>query len=199
MTQCLKELNENFFSTESLVSLLPYFCKNNYEIYKFQNIDVISRTILIFLTTPLQLVIDSFGICLFYGESNMILPFTHMSEKQRKCIARVCLLSSEYNIINSKIVFKRSSPHTTIPMQNILEAFCQIVFQSSKYSNSSTRLSICNIILQRIQGFLPISNSIQKDLNKWMKELHNTPKKEENAPKKEEDKLTEENACLGKK
>jgi hypothetical protein len=32
-----------------------------------------------------------------------------------------------------------------------------------------------------------------------MKELHNTPKKEENAPKKEEDKLTEENACLGKK
>lgn len=162
---------EFFFSTEAISQFLPFMCKTHTDIPKYQNVDIISQIILIYLTSPIHLIIDTHGIYLFMFEINILIPFQYMTQSQRDTIKELCTFVTEYNIINSKIVFKKPTPVVMAPIQNVLQAMCNVIYQSKKYSDPKVRCAICNIILQRIQGYIPISNQTQKELNKWMKNI----------------------------
>lgn len=168
-----EQILTHFFDFEGISILLPYFCKCNHEQCNDLKLDVISSTLIMFLTCPLQLIMDPFGISLFYNRSTFIYPYHLMTPQQKKVLLDLCFRNNEYNILNEHVVFKRSKENTTVPIAITLQVLCSKIFASKTYTDQSTQIAICNIIMQRIQGYIPISASVQKELNQWIQKIQN--------------------------
>lgn len=163
----------HFFDFEGISTLLPYFCKINQEQVKEHKLDVISSTLIMFLTCPLQLTMNQFGVSLFYNHTTLIYPYHLMTEQQKKVLLDLCFKQNEYSILNEHIVFKWSS--MTVPISITLQVLCSKIFASKTYADQATQVAICNIIMQRIQGYIPISSSVQKELNQWIQKIQKRP------------------------
>jgi len=171
---------EHLLYHDALLQLLPYLSKSFAENKRNEECshDPITATIIIFLTCPVQLALTEVGAILFQGHSALVYPFNLMENKQREFLRRCLERQQEWNIYNGAIVFKqpKSKENLTLSSSAVLLAFCQKVIQATPgQSGESTlspsqRLAICNIILQRVQGYVQIEKQVQKELNDWLKE-----------------------------
>lgn len=132
--------------------------------------DVISTTLVTFITHPIQLVVHALGISLFQGKSSLIYPYHLMTPEQIALILELCSSRSTYQITFEHIVMKHSSTPIFAPLNTTLRVLCKLVFDSKTHTDPKIQLAICNIIIQRIQGYVPISSAIQKDLNMWVQQ-----------------------------
>jgi hypothetical protein len=167
---------------ETMYTLIPFLCNTNTLEYsnmtlaRTQRVDVITHTITLLLTCPLQLVIMPLGVAFLYGHSSYIFPFHMMSVRHREFVRAVITQhSDEWNIIDEHIVCHRTpGKHDLfIPPLLILTALCKSVFSSQIHRDTRIRVGICNVILQRVQGFIPINKPVQKQLNAWLIEQQN--------------------------
>ena len=151
--------------------MFPFFCKHNHEKKTLHSsLDVISSTAIVFLTCPLQLVLNHYGAAFFYGKTNMLYPYHLMDAIQKNAILDMLKINQEYNILNGSIVFKKSSTNITIPITTTLQTLCLKIYESQTILDRQTQNAVCNIILQRIQGYIPISLTVQKKINKWLQQ-----------------------------
>lgn len=168
MYQWEKTLLESFFDFESLSVSIPFFCKYVFEKNEKLKIDPISSTLIIFLTCPLHLIIHENGVSFFQGKTTLLFPFNLMNDKQKKALVKLCETPQEYSVINNTIVFRKTQEALLAPISTVLQVLCAKVFSSKRYTDKNTQTAICNIIMQRLQGYVPISSQIQRDLNKWL-------------------------------
>jgi hypothetical protein len=162
---------------ESLQHMFPYMCKIDAEdgdaTPSCARHDPITNTVITFLTCPLHLGLTEVGAMIFQARSALVYPYNLMSERQkgfvRDCLAR----REEWNIFNEAVVFRRSkgTPPILIDPTTVLVALCSKVLLADAMQDSdasSRRVALCNIILQRVQGYIPIDKPVQKQLNEWM-------------------------------
>ncbi len=160
---------DTFLDVDSLARLLPYFCKIEAESPRHPQYDPITSAVLTFLTAPLQLCLTEVGAAPFLGHTALVYPYSLMTIRQRAFLRTALDRPAEWGIVNGAIVFHRSLKEPVVlPPRAVLTALCSKVFDSSLHTNERARVAICNIILQRVQGSLPISRPVQRELNEWL-------------------------------
>ena len=167
-----ENIQSEMLDPESLLRILPYMTKAYSEDKRNADCkhDPITATTIVFLTSPLHLSLTQVGAMLFQGHSALVYPFNLMSERQ-KAYLRTCLdRQQEWNIYNNAIVFKRrrGEPGKTLSPACVLTSLCKKLLEGKSQPSQRQRLAICNIILQRVQGYVPIDRGVQRHLNEWL-------------------------------
>lgn len=170
MTDWQDKILDAFFDHESISHLLPYFCKLQHDRAQPNlKLDVISSTLIIFLTSPLEVTMNALGASFFHEHTTLLYPYHLMSTKQKKTLIELFESKHEFNIINNHVVFKKSpTAPVTAPLSVTLHVLCEKIFSSKAFQEHRIQVALCNIIMQRIQGYVPISASVQKELNRWI-------------------------------
>jgi len=159
-------------SPEALLDLLPYMTKAFAEDKRNADCkhDPITATVIIFLTCPLQLCLTEVGAMLFQGHSSLVFPFNLMSERQ-KGFVRSCLdRRAEWGVYNGAVVFRkpRGQPALTLGASAVLLALCRKLLEGQPEAALRQRTAVCNIILQRVQGYVAVDRPVQRELNEWL-------------------------------
>lgn len=166
-----EHIEAEMLDEEALGRLMPYMTKAYAEDKRNADgkHDPITATVIIFLTCPLQLGLTEVGAMLFHGHASLVYPFNLMSDRQkaflRECLAR----PAEWSVYNGAVVFKRKrgDPGRLLSPSAVLLSLCRKLLEGHAQPQ---RLAVCNIILQRVQGYVPIDKSVQRQLNAWLAE-----------------------------
>ena len=168
-------IQSQLIDEESLQHMFPYMCKIDAESgdpAAAGRHDPITNTAITFLTCPLHLGLTEVGAMIFQAKSALVYPYNLMSERQKGFVRDCLSRREEWNIFNDAVVFRRSkgAPPILIDPTSVLVALCSKVLLpgTSSEPDASRRVALCNIILQRIQGYIPIDKPVQKQLNEWM-------------------------------
>lgn len=154
---------------ESLVHMFPYMCKVEAEDRRSTDMhDPITSTVVTFLTCPLQLGLTEVGATFFQGRAAMVYPYNLMSERQRGFVRECIGRREEWNLFNEAVVFRKSRTPLKLNPAAVLTALCTKVFESSVHPDPKRRVALCNIILQRVQGYVAIDKPVQRQLNQWL-------------------------------
>jgi hypothetical protein len=163
-----EHIETRFAGGDTLLQLLPYFCKIESDSGHRGKCDPITNTVITFLSSPLHLCLTEVGAMLFHGHATLIYPYNLMSEDQ-KVFIRDCLdQRGEWNIYNDTVVFRRSKGVITLCPCAVLTALCRKMFDSQAHTEPTRRIALCNIILQRVQGYTRIDKDVQRQLNEWL-------------------------------
>ena len=148
---------------------MGFYCKQTQETAKENaSIDAISSTVVMFLSSPLQLSLNDLGVSFFQHKSSCIYPYYLLSEAQKAALVALLQRPTEYNFFNERVVFKRGPTPLAVPTLRVLQSLCLLVFGSKYLSDNESKEGVCNIIMQRIQGYVSISSTIRKDLNAFI-------------------------------
>ena len=153
---------------DALGALLPYMAKIEAEDRRNDKYDPITATVIAFLTSPLQLALTEVGALLFQGRGTLIYPYNLMTERQKAFVRRALDQRGEWNIYHDTVVFRRSKSTLLLPPARVLLALCAKVLESSVHPDPQRRVALCNIILQRVQGYVRIDKPVQRELNDWL-------------------------------
>ena len=159
-----------FAPPEALLRLVPYFCACEEDTRRSGRCDPISNTVVTMLTSPLRMALSEVGLMPFYGASRLLYPFDLMTEAQ-KAYVRACLArTDEWSVCNDTVVFRRSKASATLSPAPVLTAMCTKVFDAGTRLGESRRTGLCNILLQRVQGYVRVDRPVQQALNVWLRE-----------------------------
>ena len=163
-----EHITTQFAGEEALLQLLPYFCKIEADDRRGSKYDPITSAVITFLSTPLHLCLTGVGAMLFHGRATLIYPYNLMSEGQKQFV-RTCLdQRKEWNIYNDTVVFRRSKAPVNLCPSAVLTTLCRKMFDSQTHTEPARRIALCNIILQRVQGYVRIDKDVQRQLNDWL-------------------------------
>lgn len=170
-----QNITTELLGEDSLLHMFPYMCKIEAEDdgpAAACRHDPITNTVITFLTCPLHLGLTEVGAMVFQGRSSLVYPYNLMSERQKGFVRDCLSRREEWNIFNEAVVFRRSKAAQPIMIepQAVLVALCRKVLLPSEASeaDAARRVALCNIILQRVQGYIPIDKPVQRYLNEWM-------------------------------
>lgn len=136
-------------------------CESNHD----RHADTVTHTILTMLGSPVHIQLTAVGWQPFKGK-DLTFPFIHMKIEQRQALKTILDEGAEkWHVYEHAMMYKQK--HKTIQLQplNVLTALCMSVLSNSTYSDKRLRLTVCNILLQRIQVNIPIERSVQQELN----------------------------------
>lgn len=190
-------IQSEMLDQEAICRLLPYMTKAYAEDKRSADgkHDPITATVIIFLTCPLQLGLTEVGAMLFQGHASLVFPFNLMSERQ-KAFLRACLeRRTEWSVLNESVVFRRArgEPGRCLQPSEVLLSLCRKLLEGQ--AAAQQRLAVCNIILQRVQGYVPIDKPVQRQLNEWL--ASNAAYKSQNGQGAEQNKAEHEQASSG--
>jgi hypothetical protein len=187
-----ENIEAQLLDPESLSQMFPYMCKIMAEEGGGEpdpgkdkppaasRHDPITSTAITFLTCPLQLGLTEVGAMLFQGRSSLVYPYNLMSDRQKGFIREALSRRAEWNLFNEAVVFRRTPAQQqqgggrapgaglTLAPAAVLVALCSKVFESAAHPDPKRRVALCNIILQRVQGYIPIDRPVQRELNEWL-------------------------------
>jgi len=147
--------------------------------------DPITGTVVVFMTCPLQLALTEVGAMLFQGHSSLVFPFNLMTERQKTFLRECLSRREEWNIYNNTVVFRKrkGQPDRVLAPASVLTSLCQKVLCGGKaHPSQKQRIAVCNIILQRVQGYVPIDKNVQRQLNEWLASATEAADIKEKAP-----------------
>jgi len=152
-----------FFSKENIRNTLIVLCQNNPH-----EADPISNTIIIILTTPLEIQLIANGIQLF-KDKGLIYPYQYMNSNQREFLLEIINMDSK-NWLSYEfcLQWKCKGAPMYVDHLEILKTLCELIQGSKKYTDARSKLAITNIILQRVHANVTISKTIQLSLNKFL-------------------------------
>ena len=163
-----ESIEAEFASAEALSVLLPYMAKIEGEDRRNDKYDPITATVITFLTSPLQLTLTEVGAAIFQGHSTLVYPFNLMTERQKDFVRGALGRREEWNVYHDAVVFRRSKSTLLLSPTSVLTALCGKVLESAVHPDRSRRVALCNIILQRVQGYVRIDKPVQRELNDWL-------------------------------
>ena len=163
-----QNLESELLYDAALAALLPYMAKIEAEDRRNDKYDPITATVITFLTSPLQLTLTEVGAVLFQGHGTLIYPYNLMSERQKVFVRAALDRREEWNIYHDAVVFRRSQGTLLLPPARVLLVLCAKVLESSVHQDPQRRVALCNIILQRVQGYVRIDKPVQRELNDWL-------------------------------
>ena len=151
-----------FFDEENIRNTTIVLCQNNPHAT-----DPISNTLIVMLSTPLEIQLVVNGVQMFRGKE-LMFPYQHMNSKQREFLLDI-INQDEWLLYEFCMQYKpKNRPPLYIDHLEVLKAICSLIQGSKKYTDSKSRLAITNIILQRVHSNVSISKTIQLALNKHL-------------------------------
>jgi hypothetical protein len=168
-----ENITTELLDDESLLHIFPYMCKIEAEDRRSADMhDPITSTVVTFLTCHLQLGLTEVGATVFQGRAAMVYPYNLMSERQRAFVRDCIERREEWNLFNEAVVFRKTRGGGQLPLKlsptSVLTSLCSKVFESSVHHDPKRRVALCNIILQRVQGYVAIDKPVQRQLNQWL-------------------------------
>ena len=155
-------MSKVFFTPESLQMIIPFFCNSRQP----GAWDPVTSTVLELLTGKLHFCLTSVGLAPFKGKPSLVIPYTMMTPTQKDFLRERLEDRASYCVCNDSVLFHRTSrDEERMDQLGVLEALCSQILASSVHSDFGVRVGVCNIILQRVQSVVPISRSIQQQLN----------------------------------
>jgi hypothetical protein len=155
-------MSKVFFTPESLQMIIPFFCNSRQP----GAWDPVTSTVLELLTGKLHFCLTSSGLAPFKGKPSLVFPYHMMTCAQKDFLREKLEDRGSYCVCNDSVLFHRMNrEEERLDQLAVLEALCSRILASSVHSESSVRVGICNIILQRVQSAVPISRHVQQQLN----------------------------------
>jgi hypothetical protein len=153
-----------FFDAEGLQRMLTFLCNSRLP----GSWDPVTSTVVDMLTLRLQFCLTAEGLAPFRGKADMIYPYHMMTMPQKAFLREELATRCSYCICNDAVMFhpaQCASAPERLDQVNVLEGVCNRILSSGVHSEHRVRVGVCNIILQRVQGVVPISRGVQQKLN----------------------------------
>lgn len=180
-------IQDQFFDSEGLKRLIPFLADNESRgieqilsgkrLYSSQHpctdkqMDPISNAVSLCLTRPLCLIVNEIGVMPFQDRPHIVIAFSLMTSKQKDFVHACLQHRSEWKICNETVVFQRSRMPLHINPEIVLTCVCDLIMTAQKNDHSSnTKISLCNIILQRVQSHFPLDAFKQETINSFMQQ-----------------------------
>lgn len=170
---------QTFFTGDALRHVLFYMCNK----CTIEVIDPVTSTLQMFITTPVMFAVTQLGLMPFRGCPMAILPFTHMSVKQKQAILDLlqCMQDNDAGRVSTqlgggcRVTLVRRFTHThSLDAVDVLAAFCDAVLSDTGYAHMGARVSVCNIVLQRLGVNVGLSRSTIQDVHARIKARSST-------------------------
>jgi hypothetical protein len=151
-----------FFDAEGLQRMLTYMCNCRLP----GSWDPVTSTVVDMLTLRLQFCLTAEGLAPFRGKADMVYPYHMMTLPQKAFLREEVAARSSYCICNDAVVFHPApGALERLDQVKVLEGVCSRILASGVHAEHRVRVGVCNIILQRVQGVVPISRGVQQKLN----------------------------------
>jgi hypothetical protein len=162
MESPLQGMVKAFFDPEGLQRFVTYLCNARAP----GNWDPVTATMLDLLTGRLQFCLTGAGLVPFKGKAALVYPYHMMTQEQRGFLRGALGKRARYTVCNSSVVFHacQGDPERLSPVE-ALSALCERILASKIHPEHRVRVGVCNIILQRVQGVVPLSRNVQQSLN----------------------------------
>jgi len=142
--------------------------------------DPIVSVILEVLQAPLQLQLTRVGLQMFQVRErarvpwnvltstaqgrDLTFPYMRMDSAQKEFLLSA-LSSGRWSVHDMSMIYRRKGASAGLAPLDVLEAICTQILSCKRYSDSKARVAVCNIVLQRVQASVPMSQSLQAELN----------------------------------
>jgi len=152
-----------FFDGEGMQRFVTYLCNARQP----GNWDPVTATMLDILTGRLQFCLTGAGLVPFKGKAGVVYPYHMMTQEQKAFLREALGRRGGYTVCNGSVVFRpcQGDPEKLSPVE-ALSALCARILASKVHIEHKVRVGVCNIILQRVQGVVPLSRQVQQSLNK---------------------------------
>lgn len=87
-----------------------------------------------------------------------------MDTRQKQFLLET-LSMGNWKVHDSSMLYPLKGARRTLPTLDVLEAICGQILACKRYSEPKARVAVCNIVLQRVQASIPLSQPLQKELN----------------------------------
>lgn len=160
---------ELFFGKDTMGNTLVVLCQNN---QPPKEIDIVTYVLSVVLTHKIEIQLTNTGLQLFSGK-DVTYPYQHMNASQRDFLLELLgLYSDEWIYYEDSLLWRhRVASETHMDRGKVLCCMCRLVFQSKLYKDNRSKLTIANIILQRVNACVCIHKSVQKELNEFLYSL----------------------------
>jgi len=154
------KLIELFCTGKALQGCLASFCKDA------QNAqDPMLHVLLVAINSHVQIQLTPVGLQPFQG-GELTLPYYRMNPEQRAFLLDLTEQGARWCVHESSMVWRRKGERLVLPPVDVLEAVCSQILASGKtHPDPKSRVAICNIVLQRVQASIPLSQALQTELN----------------------------------
>lgn len=126
--------------------------------------DPILHVVLVAINSPVQIQLTSVGLQPFQG-AELTLPYHKMTPEQRAFLLDLTA-TDRWSAHETSMVWRRRGARLTLPPVDVLEAVCaQMLAGGKTHPDPRARVAICNILLQRAQASIPLSQALQAELN----------------------------------
>ena len=95
---------------------------------------------------------------------DLTFPFFRMDAQQKQFLLET-LSMGNWKVHDSSMMHPLKGPRRILAPLDVLEAICGQILACKRYSDPKARVAVCNIVLQRVQASIPLSQSVQKELN----------------------------------
>jgi hypothetical protein len=169
-----------FGTTEAMQRSIAVLCEGNHK----NQADTVTQTILTMLSSPVIIQMTAVGWQPFKGR-DLTFPFSHMTAEQRLMLRGFLDEGTgKWNVYEHAMTYRQCTNPTQLKPLPVLNALCSSVLNSSAYSDRRLRLTVCNILLQRIQANIHIDRNVQHELNTRLFPQHASPKEgDQESPK----------------
>jgi hypothetical protein len=156
------EYVEHFFSGDSLQRILLYMCNK----CTLEVTDPLCSTLKMFLTTPIVFGVTRLGLVPFKDCTMAVFPYTHMTIEQKQFILGflAAIQPRSAGRVSTQlgggclVMLGRVNTDTVnLRHSDVLICFCKAVIANNSYGTRQTRLSVCNVVLQRLGVVMGIS------------------------------------------
>ena len=154
-----QELLRLFFADPFLSSTLASLCQTHANLQ-----DPLTTITVSILTIPVRIQLTETGLQPFQGK-DWTIPYFHMLQEQREFLLRIISDTPRWLMHDKCIIWKRQGAPQHPSTLDILSTMCIDLLRCEAYKDRRSRLALCNIILQRVQALVPISQAIQAELN----------------------------------
>lgn len=161
---------KSFFTGEALQRILFYMCNK----CTIEVVDPVTSTLQMFITTPVVFAVTQLGLMPFRNCPMAILPFTHMNVTQKRVILDLlqCIQDNDAGRVSTQLgggcrvtLLRRFTHSHNLVAVDVLTAFCDAVLLNTSYPRMSSRVSVCNIVLQRLGVNVGLSRSTIQDVH----------------------------------
>jgi hypothetical protein len=153
---------DGFFRGEALLRVLAYMMNN----CAHDVTDPVCSTLGLFLGTPVTFAVTTVGLIPFRNVSTAVFAYSGMSRSQQELLTGFVgflheqgLGTTSSQMGGSPVLSLGRTPGMTRPLEHaeVLGLFLQSVLANEAYPARAARLSVCNIVLQRLATTTNIS------------------------------------------
>jgi hypothetical protein len=161
---------ELFFSEQALAPMLAYMCNA----CPLEVADPVCDTLTVFLSNTVTFAVTNVGLIPFRNASMSVFPFSHMTEAQRAFLLEyIAFLRRHWLGLTSTqmgggcvvSLAQRASNTLHLDAVTVLSVMTRSVLESATYGDFDARVSVCNIVLQRLGARVHLSRESMRKLH----------------------------------